>query len=79
MPAQEEDDRVGDIPSLKYRVLSIEERMQVHQIRELERELLLCLDRIAKQKGGNTRPLSIAKTEIQTGVMWALRELTEES
>lgn len=77
MARQEEDDRVAEVVSERSRVLSIEERLQVGQIQDLEQELLSCLDRVAKQKGGNTRYLSIARTEIQTGVMWALRELKE--
>lgn len=77
MAVQEDDDRVGEVPSARSRPLSIEERLQVKQIQDLERELLSCLDRVAKARGGNTRSLSIARTEIQTGVMWALRELSE--
>lgn len=78
MPAQEDDDRVGEVPSLKSRPLSIEERIQLKQILDLEQEFISCLERIAKQRGGSTRNLSIAKTEIQTGVMWARKELMGE-
>lgn len=74
----ENDDRVGEVPSIQPRHFSAEERLQINQIRELEREFISCLERLARQKGGNTRCLSIAKTEIQTGVMWALREITGE-
>lgn len=73
---QEHDDRVGEVSAVRSRHFSAEERLQINQFKDLESELLSCLDRLAQQKGGGTRNLSIARTEIQTGIMWALREIT---
>lgn len=70
-----DDDRIGEIPFLTSRVLSAEERLQLNQIRELELEFLSCLDRLAKQKGGHTRCLSLAKTNMQQARMWAVEEI----
>lgn len=74
--AEELDGRVGGIAS-NGRHLSMEERLQIKQLNDLEQEFLLWLDRLAKQRGGNTRCLAIARTEIQTGVMWAVRDILD--
>jgi hypothetical protein len=75
MPAYEEDDRVGEVPAIKLRHFSAEERIQIGQLRDLEQEFVACLNRLVQQKGGNTRCLSLARTNIEQGVMWALREI----
>lgn len=79
MPQAEDDDRVGEVAAARPRLLSIEEQLQVKQIKDLEQEFLSCLDRLAKQKGGSTRALSLARTNMQQARMWALEEVWGDS
>jgi hypothetical protein len=70
-----QDERVGPTNFLADRVFSAEESLQINQFMNLEVEFVACLDRIAKQKGVNTRCLSLARTNMQQARMWALEEI----
>lgn len=71
----DEDDRVGGSPRFQLRHFSTEEILQINQLKELEEETLKILDAMAKIKGGNTRCLSLARTNVEQGIMWALKEI----
>lgn len=73
------DDRVGPTNFLADRVFSAEESMQINEFTNLETEFIECLDRLAKQKGGNTRCLSLARTNLQQARMWVVEEILSSS
>lgn len=70
-----QDERVGPTNFLANKVFSSEESLQINQLMNLEAEFTACLDQLAKQKGGNTRCLSLARTNMQQARMWALEEI----
>jgi hypothetical protein len=73
------DQRVGPTNYLSDRVFSDEESLQINELTGLEAEFLSCLDRLAKQKGNNTRCLSLARTNMQQARMWAVEEILTSS
>jgi hypothetical protein len=70
-----QDERVGPTNFLANRVFSAEQSLQITQLMNLETEFIACLDQLAKQKGGNTRCLSLARTNVQQARMWAIEEI----
>ena len=58
-----------------YRVLSQAEKDQMNKLKELEKQVLQTLSDTMGEPGTNIRSLSIAKTNIQTGFMWAIRAI----
>jgi|HubBroStandDraft_2_1064218.scaffolds.fasta_scaffold02440_12 hypothetical protein len=70
------DERIGNSSVLNDKVFSDEEKLQIKQFKDLEMEFISCLDRLIKQRGSNTRYLSISRTNLEQATMWAIRELT---
>jgi len=58
-----------------YRDLSVIEIDSMNTLKLAERDLLRTLDTIKEMDGVNQRSLAIARTEIQTGFMWAIRAI----
>lgn len=58
-----------------YRVLSQAEKDQINKLKELEKQVLQTLSDTMGEPDTNIRSLSIAKTNIQTGFMWAIRAI----
>lgn len=58
-----------------YRVLSDAEKFQMNLLKDSERILLAQLEDMKTIPDINQRSLAIAKTEIQTGFMWAVRAI----
>lgn len=58
-----------------YRVLSQVEKDLMNDLKTKEQDLLIVLDLLKTVPGINQRSLAIAKTEIQTGFMWAVRSI----
>lgn len=58
-----------------YRVLSDAEKAGMNELKELEVRILSDLAAVGRIEGVNQRSLAIAKTEIQTGFMWAIRAI----
>lgn len=56
-----------------YRVLSPEDKYSMNHLKQLEQVILDELTLLASAPHINKRSLAIAKTEIQTGFMWANR------
>ena len=71
----EEDEKLRAIDFLPSRVLSDEDKVNINSIKSLESEFLLCLSRIEKAKGGS-RYLALARTSIEAGSLWAIRDIT---
>ena len=68
-----DDDRTrNNVMRHEYRVLSDEEKMQMKLIKDLGLDFVQLLDRM-----GNSRELSIAKTNVEQAVMWAVKHLTK--
>lgn len=59
-----------------YRVLSAEETDLVNSIREQGDMMGEALDATAQALGVDQRALSIARTNLQTGMMWWVRAIT---
>jgi hypothetical protein len=68
------DERLGNDPP--ERVLSEEDQRTIREFKDLEHGFMEALARLQKRRGSPTRPLAIARTDIETGVMWACREIT---
>lgn len=60
-----------------YRELTPEQKQQMNQLKEKGNELGALLDELFEQDGLDKRALAIAKTEIQTGMMWAIRSIAQ--
>lgn len=59
-----------------YRDLSEDEIGAMNRLKDLEREVLGAIDNaLAFIVGANPRSMAIAKTELQTGFMWAIRAI----
>ncbi len=56
-----------------YRELTAEEIGAMNQLKAKGEELRELLDRVAAMPGIDGRALAIARTEMQTGLMWAVR------
>lgn len=65
------DDRAND-EELE-RTLSMEQRLQVKEIRDMTAEFLRACDRI-----GRSRELALAKTNAQQASFWAVEHITGE-
>ena len=74
----ENDERVGGVRSVKVRHFSTEELIQVQQLLDLEQEFLEWVDRLAKIRG-NSRNLSLVRTNVEQAVMWGLKEVVGSS
>jgi hypothetical protein len=79
MSLQSKDDRVGITNFLADRVFSEEEKLQINQFIDLEADFISCLERLAKQKGGMTRCLATARTQMQQARMWAVEEVVGQA
>jgi hypothetical protein len=58
-----------------YRDLTTDEIALINQIKECEKEVLELVQRVHNVPGANARSAAIAKTEIQTGMMWLIRAI----
>lgn len=59
-----------------YRVLSQDEKERINVLKELEQRVLEILEDCKESVPGiNQRSLSLGKTNIQTGFMWAIRAI----
>lgn len=58
-----------------YRVLSQKEKDMMNKLKELENQVLQTISDTMGEPDTNIRSLSIAKTNIQTGFMWAIRAI----
>ena len=56
-----------------YRELTAAEIHAMNRLKAKGEELRELLDEIGKLPGVEHRPLAIARTELQTGLMWAVR------
>jgi len=71
--ASESDARtVNNIVRHQYRVLNQEEKDQMVHIKDMGQEFLDYLDSI-----GSSRELSLAKTNLEQAVMWAVKDITK--
>lgn len=62
---------VNNVMRHQYRVLSEDEKRIMQKIKDMGLELHAFIESI-----GNSREISIAKTKIEEGVMWAVKHLT---
>lgn len=60
-----------------YRELSREEIDAMNQVKAKAAEVRELLDTICATEGVDQRALAIAKTELQTGFMWAVRAIAQ--
>ncbi|MGB3393232.1 MAG: hypothetical protein WA956_05670 [Stenotrophomonas sp.] len=58
-----------------YRELSQQEIDGMNAIKQIGNEAGALLDRLKEVQGIDQRALAIAKTELQTGFMWAVRAI----
>ena len=58
-----------------YRELSQQEIDAMNAIKHIANETGQLLDRLQKEAGIDQRSLAIARTELQTGFMWAVRSV----
>ncbi|WP_180901969.1 Acb2/Tad1 domain-containing protein [Martelella soudanensis] len=69
--ATSDDRTVNNVMRHAYRVLSIDEKAQMQDIKDRGLEFVEMLDRI-----GTSRELSLAKTKIEEAVMWGVKHVT---
>jgi hypothetical protein len=68
------DDRVANnVMRHEYRILSEEEKAQMKSIKDLGEEFVLNCNQI-----GRSRELSLAITNVEQAVMWAVKHITRE-
>lgn len=58
-----------------YRVLTDEDKAAMNRLKELEKSVLDAMVEVSCIKDVNHRSLAIAKTEMQTAFMWAVRAI----
>jgi hypothetical protein len=58
-----------------YRDLSTEEIAIMNKLKACEKDVLALVQEVHNTPGVNARSAAIAKTEIQTGFMWAIRAI----
>jgi hypothetical protein len=58
-----------------FRDLSTEEIAIMNKLKACEKDVLALVQEVHNTPGANARSASIAKTEIQTGFMWAIRAI----
>ncbi|WP_435633120.1 Acb2/Tad1 domain-containing protein [Carnimonas bestiolae] len=61
-------------PVIGYTELSDDQKEQANQIKEKINDIGNLLDQLS-EKGGDQRAISIAKTNLQTASMWAVRSV----
>lgn len=62
---------VNNVMRHKYRILSDEEKMSMQNIKDIGLEMYEKIDQI-----GQSRELSLAKTNLEQAVMWAVKHIT---
>lgn len=67
--------RTGNDLRGRYRELNAAEKQSVDEIRTIGEHLLAAIDRA--QGEGNIREMSLARTNIEQGVMWAVKGMTK--
>ena len=60
-----------------YRQLTDEEKALMSEIKQKGNEVGELLNKLAEMDGLDKRAINIAKTEIQTGFMWAIRGVAQ--
>lgn len=58
-----------------YRELTAAEIEQMNALKRMAAQVGAQLDEMAKEPGIDPRALAIARTELQTGFMWAVRSI----
>jgi hypothetical protein len=58
-----------------YRVLSDEEKVAIHRIRNFGRRLHAFVETL--EEDGRSRELSLAKTKVEEAVMWTVKHITK--
>lgn len=79
--ASESDDRTANnVMRHEYRILSEEEKAFMKEIKDLGAEFVLLLHRVgrtpATEQRMASRELSLAQTNIEQAVMWAVKHIT---
>ena len=75
MPNIEEDERVRASVYLSGRILSDEDKVTLNTIKGLEEEFLRCISQIEKRRGTGSRYLALARTHIENGVLWLVKDV----
>ena len=60
-----------------YRQLTDEQKALMNEIKQKGNEVGELLNKLAEMDGLDKRAINIAKTEIQTGFMWAIRGVAQ--
>jgi hypothetical protein len=58
-----------------YRDLSTEEIAIMNKLKACEKDVLALIEDVRNVSNANARSAAIARTEIQTGFMWAIRAI----
>ena len=72
IPSTSDERTVNNVMRHEYRKLSEEEKAAMQRIKDMGRELHEFIDSL-----GASRELSLAKTRLEEGVMWAVKHITQ--